>query len=337
MIMPYLLMRKFIKMPKLLLFFLSSLCRDEYNNVSGLDNAKQTWDTLKISHVGNDATMITKMEFVEGELGRFSMKRGEEPTETYNKLKTLVNKIRSYGSTRWMNHDVMHLMLRSFTVIDLHLVNLIRENPRYTKMSPEEILGKFVSGHMMVKEARYVDDIADGPLPLYDSQLVALKAMTSKEMLPNKVGQVEATILNEEEMALVIKRFKTALKGRKNYPNKNNSRAKCSCFKCGNTGHFIAQCPDNENDQVQDKKGKKEKEKFYRKMKGEAHIDKEWDLDCSSSDSDDEGLAASAFDKSFVFPNEHHTCLMEKEKKVCTAILLSMPLLVTKNAMMTMT
>jgi hypothetical protein len=41
---------------------LASLCRDEYNKVSGMDNAKQIWDTLKISHEGNDATMITKME-----------------------------------------------------------------------------------------------------------------------------------------------------------------------------------------------------------------------------------------------------------------------------------
>jgi hypothetical protein len=44
-------------------------------------------------------------------------------------------------------------MLRSFTVIDPHLVNLIHENPRYTKMTPEEILRKFVSERMMVKEA----------------------------------------------------------------------------------------------------------------------------------------------------------------------------------------
>jgi hypothetical protein len=72
---------------------LASLYRDEYNKVSGLDNAKQIWDTLKISHEGNDATMITKMELVEGELGRFAMIRGEEPTQTYNMLKTLVNKI----------------------------------------------------------------------------------------------------------------------------------------------------------------------------------------------------------------------------------------------------
>jgi hypothetical protein len=72
---------------------LASLCRDEYNKVNGLDNAKQIWDTLKISQEGYDATMITKIEFVEGELGRFAMKRGEEPTETYSRLKALVNKI----------------------------------------------------------------------------------------------------------------------------------------------------------------------------------------------------------------------------------------------------
>jgi hypothetical protein len=42
------------------------------------------------------------------------------------------------------------------------------------------------------------------------------------------------------------------------------------------------------------------------------------DFDCSSSDSDDEGLAALAFDKSSLFPNKRHTCLMAKEKKVCT-------------------
>jgi hypothetical protein len=181
-------------------------------------------------------------------------------------------------------------------------------------MTPEEILGKFASGRMMMKEARYVDDALNGPLPIYEPQPVALKATSSKEALPSKVAQVEAAGLNEDEMALIIKRFKTALKGRKEYPNK--TRGKRSYFKCGKTGHFIAQCPDNENDQAQERHGKKEKKKNYRKAKGEAHLGKEWDSDCSSSDSDDEGLAASAFDKSSLFPNERHTCLMAKEKKV---------------------
>src|SRR5688572_20769870 len=293
---------------------LASLCRDEYNKVSGLDNAKQIWDTLKISHEGNDATLLTKMELVEGELGRFAMIRGEEPTQTYNRLKTLINKIRSYGSTRWTDHDVVRLMLRSFTVLDPHLVNNIRENPRYTKMSPEEVLGKFVSGRMMIKEARYVDDALNGQIN--EPQTVALKATRSKEALPSKVAQVEAAGLNDEEMALIIKRFKTALKGRKGQPSKTKTKGKRSCFKCGKIGHFIANCPDNDSDQ--DQGNKREKKKNYKKAKGEAHLGKEWDSDSSSSDSENEGLAATAFNKSSLFPNERHTCLMAREKKVCT-------------------
>jgi hypothetical protein len=199
-------------------------------------------------------------------------------------------------------------------VIDPHLVNLIRENPRYTKMTPEEILGKFVSGRMMVKEARYVDDALNGPLPVHEPQTIALKATSSREALPSKVTQVKAVGLNKEEMALIIKRFKTALKGRKENPNKNKAKGKRSCFKCGKTDHFIAQCPDNENYQEQENHGKREKKKVYKKAKGEAHLGKEWDSDCSSSD--DEGLAASAFNKSSLFSNERHTCLMAKEKKV---------------------
>jgi hypothetical protein len=128
---------------------------------------------------------------------------------------------------------------------------------------------------MMIKEARYVDDALNGPMPVYEPQPVVLKATSSRETLPSKVAQVEATGLNEEEMALIIKRFKTALKGRKEHPNKSKTKGKRSCFKCGKTGHFIANCPDNDSDQGQEKGRKREKKKSYKKAKGEAHLGKE--------------------------------------------------------------
>jgi hypothetical protein len=110
---------------------------------------------------------------------------------------------------------------------------------------------------------------------------------SSREALPSKVAQIEAAGLNEDEMALIIKCFKTSLKGRKEHPNKIKMKGKRSCFKCGKIGHFIANCPDNDSDQEQEKK--REKKKAYKKAKGEAHLGKEWDSDCSSSDSDNEG------------------------------------------------
>jgi hypothetical protein len=110
-------------------------------------------------------------------------------------------------------------MLRLFTILDPNLVNLIRENPKYTKMTPEEILEKFVSGCMLAKEARYIYDVANMHLPHYtESQPIALKVTNNKEALPDKVAQIEVVGLNEDEIVLVIKRFKTALKERKEYP-----------------------------------------------------------------------------------------------------------------------
>jgi hypothetical protein len=106
------------------------------------------------------------------------------------------------------------------------------------------------------------------------------------------------------------------LKDARSTPTRTKQGESAPDFKCGKTGHFIANCPDNDSDQGQEKSGKKEKKKNYRKAKGEAHLGKEWDSDCTSSDSDDEGLAASAFNKSSLFPNERHTCLMAKKKKV---------------------
>jgi hypothetical protein len=44
--------------------------------------------------------------------------------------------------------------------------------------------------------ARYVDDIANGPLPLYEPHAIVHKATNSKEALPIKVAQVEAIGLN---------------------------------------------------------------------------------------------------------------------------------------------
>jgi hypothetical protein len=67
-------------------------------------------------------------------------------------------------------------MLRSFIIFYPNLVSLVRDNPRYTNMSLEKVLGKFVSHQMMVKKAKYIDDIANGSLPSTEQQAIAFKA-----------------------------------------------------------------------------------------------------------------------------------------------------------------
>jgi hypothetical protein len=92
---------------------LASLCREEYNKVQGLKSAKEIWDVLKTAHEGNDVTKITKQETIEAELGQFILNQGEEPQAMYNQLKTLVNQVRNLESTKWDDHEMVKVILRS--------------------------------------------------------------------------------------------------------------------------------------------------------------------------------------------------------------------------------
>jgi hypothetical protein len=76
---------------------LTSLSREEYNKVQGLKSAKEIWDVLKTAYEGDEMTKITKMETIEGELGRFMLNQGEEPQAMYNRLKTLVRSFVCHG------------------------------------------------------------------------------------------------------------------------------------------------------------------------------------------------------------------------------------------------
>jgi hypothetical protein len=129
---------------------LASLSREEYNKVQGLKSAKEIWDVLKTAHEGDEVTKITKRETIEGELGRFMLHQGEEPQAMYNRLKTLVNQVRNLESTKWDDHEMVKVILRSLIFLNPTQVQLIRGDPRYKLMSPEEVIGKFVSFELMI-------------------------------------------------------------------------------------------------------------------------------------------------------------------------------------------
>jgi hypothetical protein len=73
----------------------------------------------------------------------------------YNQLKTMVNQVRNLGSTKWDDHEMVKVILRSLVFRNPTQVQLIRENPRYKLMSPEEVIGKFVSFELMVKDSTH--------------------------------------------------------------------------------------------------------------------------------------------------------------------------------------
>jgi hypothetical protein len=293
---------------------LASLCQKEYNKVQGLKSAKEIWDVLKTAHEGDEVTKITKRETIEGELGRFVLNKGEELQALYNRLNTMVNQVRNLGSTKWDDYEMVKVILRSLVFRNPTQVQLIRGDPRYKQMSPEEVIGKSVSFELMIKDSKHIVNLEQGATSTPEVQPVALKATEEKkESTPSRLS-INASKLDNEEMAFIIKSFRQILKQRrgKDYM----SRSKRVCYRCGKSGHFIAKCPiSSESDRDEDKKGKKkEKKRYYKKKGGDAHICREWDYDESSTvSSSDEDAANIAVNKGFLFPNVGHKCLMDKD------------------------
>jgi hypothetical protein len=148
-------------------------------------------------------------------------------------------------------------------------------------------------------------------------QPVAFKSTEEKkEESTSSRLPIDASKLDNEEMALIIKSFRQILKQRRGKDYK--PRSKKVCYKCGKPGHFIAKCPlSSDSDRGDDKKGRrKEKKKYYKKKGGDAHVCREWDSDESSTDSSsDEDAANIIVNKGLLFPNVSHKCLMAKDDK----------------------
>jgi hypothetical protein len=147
---------------------LTSLSREEYNKVQGLKSAKEIWDVLKTAHEGDEVTKITKRETIEGELGRFMLNQGEDPQAMYNQLKTLVNQVRNLGSTKWDDHEMVKVILRSLVFLNPTQVQLIRGDPRYKLISPEEVIGKFVSFELMIKGSKKIIEQGASSVPRHN-------------------------------------------------------------------------------------------------------------------------------------------------------------------------
>jgi hypothetical protein len=262
-------------------------------------------------------TKITKRETIEGELGRFVLSKGEEPQAMYNRLKTMVNQVRNLGSTKWDDHEMVKVILRSLVFYNPTQVQLIHGDPRYKLMSPKEVIDKFVSFELMVKDSKHIVNLEQGTTSTPKVQPIAFKATKEKKMesTPSRLP-IDASKLDNEEMALIIKSFYQNLKQSRGKDHK--SRSKKVYYRCGKSGHFIAKCMiSSESDRDEDKKGKKkEKKRYYKKKGGDAHICREWDSDESSTDSSsDEDAANIAVYKGLLFPNIGHKCLMDKDSK----------------------
>jgi hypothetical protein len=224
---------------------LSSLDKDEYDRVDGLEKASEIWETLRLVHEGSRPVREAKVEMLEGQLDRLVMLDDETPQEMYNCMKLMVNKVKAYESKRWTHKLMAQRLLKAYTVRDTTLVLIIRSDPNHTKMKLEDILGRIINHELLLEEARYVKNLSKGIVST-KKDVVALKASKKSKKKPIHVensseeeqdedDKHEEKEYDEEEIALFIKKFNKYISKRRPFKGdkKEKTRSKRVCYNCG--------------------------------------------------------------------------------------------------------
>src|SRR6185312_7643374 len=282
----------------------------EYNKVRGIISVKEIWETLQMSHEGNDEVKEGKMDLLQGDLEAFVMKNDEIIQQMHDRLTLLFNEIKTLGSKDWDDFKVTKKMLRAYAPKNPKLTTIIRGKESYIKMKPISLLNELQFHEMNdldVAKSIGKDEVKTIALKTEPSKTVEASEKPSKQK--KKVESSDGDSI-DEETAMMVRNFKKFMK-KKNFKRGTKQR---TCYKCGANDHFIADCPQNDNDESKDKKHKgksnhksydkekryKEKSKEYKKKHGKAHVGEEWE---SSDDSDNEGTASFALLSASSTPN----------------------------------
>jgi hypothetical protein len=129
---------------------LSALDGDEYNRVIGVDVAKQIWDTLHLAHEGVDKVRKATIDLLMAKLNRLMIMDGEGPQLMFDKLMTMVGKIRGYGCDELNDHKVIMIMLKAYSPRNETVVTLIKKSGYFT---PNDVLGRILTSDMKREEA----------------------------------------------------------------------------------------------------------------------------------------------------------------------------------------
>ena len=285
----------------------NAISHDEYLKIVDKRTAKSIWESLKSKYEGNKQVREAKANLLVHQYELFKMKDGEDIEAMFSRFQVLVSGLqvldKSYTTT-----DHVRKILRSLPPKWRPKVTAFQEAKDLYLVSLEDLISSLKTHEMELMTDESTKKIKGIALSSKSSsKALKAKVIESEDEASEESHEVESE--DEEEMVLMAAKVSQWAKRSKKYAGKFGSSSKKvgatkekkeeqnKCFKCNKPGHFIADCPENQN---RSSKKTSSKEKYKSKLK-KGFLATWEDLDKDSdSDGDEEAnlaLMATTSDK----------------------------------------
>ena len=217
-----------------------ALDASEFNRISTCASAKEIWDRLEVTHEGTNQVKESKINMLVHKYELFKIEHDKSITAMFTRFTDIINGLKSLGKS-YTNSELVRKILRSLPRTWEAKVTAIQEAKDLNTLPLEELLGSLMTHELSMKQHQE-DEVKK-------KRTIALKSTTSPDYETDESEDEE----QDEEMALITRKFKKFLRKRKQGMRKKFTKGEQSkekekdqpliCYECKKPGHFRSECP----------------------------------------------------------------------------------------------
>ncbi|GJW95484.1 hypothetical protein Tco_0175156 [Tanacetum coccineum] len=196
----------------------NALPRKEYERIFMCQTAKEIWDTLLITHQGNNQVKAKKIDLLGQQYEQFMIPEEESIDNAFAKFNTIINSLKALDEG-FSSKNCVRKFLRALHPKWRAKVTAIEESKNLTTLSLDELIGNLkVYEEVIKKDSETVKSKRE------QSRYIALKG--GKESSDEDSSNSDS---EDEEYAMAVRDFKKFFKRRGRF--------------CGDPNHLIGECP----------------------------------------------------------------------------------------------
>jgi hypothetical protein len=227
----------------------TALDRNVYDRVAHLETAHDVWLKLCKTYVGSSEIKSSRRDTYNRQYQTFSQKPGESLDDCFSRFESIVSSLRSCGPLAYSDNErVKQLLYALDDSVWGMKITALEESANFTTLDTEKLFSKLRS-HELSRKGR----------PNHDASLTSKAFVTSTCVgghVANPTNTTDSSALEfalsslcrasdeqyesipDDKIALLVMKFRVLHRFRK-----ERRWSPRGCFECGDTTHFITDCP----------------------------------------------------------------------------------------------